>query len=222
MQPWVSDLASLSLSFPLGKMATTSRSCSGFNETVKVALAQNLSLQRILVILCIILMLLSDPCHTIVNPPSLLLAPTFVFKPNDLGSLQLWVRGQLCRTSSTRGMKDEVPCDAGEERTCSKAKAHCLCLLPTPELQIPFSGLILLTVPHGSQFSALPYGPAGPPKPHPRQASPSSLRAHPGSHLWPVREIGEAEVESLEILLDQREERGASRSQTPNPGRLGC
>lgn len=94
-----------------------------------------MSPQSKLVILFIILILTSDYCHTTLKPPSLLRAPTFAPKLNAFDSLQLWVREQLCKTSSARGMKDEVLCDVGEERTCSKA--HCLCL-PLPSSPDPF------------------------------------------------------------------------------------
>ncbi|KAF6130856.1 hypothetical protein HJG60_007829 [Phyllostomus discolor] len=180
-----------------------------------------MSLPQILVILCIILVLISDRSHTIVNPPSLLLAPTLVFKPSAFNSLQLWAGEQLCKTSSARGMKDEVPCDRGEERTCSKA--HCLCLLLLPSAPDPF---LRAQITHPSAWQSIRSSAIWPGRttetPPPPQESPSPLRTHPDSHLWPGRETGEAEVESLENLLDQREERGASGSQTPNPGGLGC
>lgn len=81
-------------------------------------------------------MLICDCCHTTtVKPPSLLQAPAFVPKPNASDCLQSGVREQLCETCRAPGMKDEVPCDLGEERTCSKDR-HLP--LPLPSAPDPF------------------------------------------------------------------------------------
>lgn len=48
--------------------------------------------------LCVILILVCDHYHTILKPPPLLQAPTFVPILNAFDSLQLGVTEQLCET----------------------------------------------------------------------------------------------------------------------------
>ena len=52
-------------------------------------------------------------------------------------------------------MKDEVPRDVGEDRTCSKASRLCLRLPSAPD---PFLGAHITCPPHHRRSSALPRG----------------------------------------------------------------
>lgn len=122
-------------------------------------------------------------------------------------------------------MKDEVPRDVGEDRTCSKARRLCLRLPSAPD---PFLGAHITCPPHRRRFSALPHG-LGPSRP---TESPTPARKAPLSCVptlaatnsqlgWGRVGGGCAQGWSRRKCCQIKRVRGFG-SQTPDSTGLGC